>query len=70
MAKRLCGYCGKEPDGHAKVNDVWLCHPDDLDKPDCYSLYQSRVLGEVVMRNDAHGNLVFWAEPGTVSGTL
>jgi hypothetical protein len=34
----ICAQCGQPVDGYASINDDWYCHPDDEDKPDCYSL--------------------------------
>lgn len=37
--RRACARCGATPpDGYARINSAWYCHPDDEDKPDCYSL--------------------------------
>lgn len=35
----ICGLCGKERLGLGYADGVWLCHPDDRSRQDCYHLW-------------------------------
>ena len=37
MVERTCAHCGGPMRGFARLNDDWLCHPDD-EGMDCYHL--------------------------------
>lgn len=45
----MCGYCGKEAQGFATINDVRYCHPDE--GQDCYQLARRPSFPPLTVRN-------------------
>ncbi len=45
MTKPICGRCGETPTGHASINLVPYCHPDEGE-----SCYQDQLIMDVLNR--------------------
>lgn len=45
MTEPICGRCGETPTGHASINLVPYCHPDEGE-----SCYQDQLITDVLLR--------------------
>lgn len=62
MTEPICGRCGETPTGHASINLVPYCHPDEGE-----SCYQDQLIKDVLLRLAERNGEVSLGEVFTVT---
>jgi hypothetical protein len=65
MTEPICGRCGETPTGHASINLVPYCHPDEGE-----SCYQDQLIKDVLLRLAERNGEVFTVTEAVASALL
>jgi hypothetical protein len=65
VTEPICGRCGETPTGHASINLVPYCHPDEGE-----SCYQDQLIKDVLLRLAERNGEVFTVTEAVASALL
>ena len=65
VTEPICGRCGETPTGHASINLVPYCHPDEGE-----SCYQDQLITDVLLRLAERNGEVFTVTEAVASALL